>query len=122
MRRVLRACVGVWIACQLVAAAAPLTLFSDSFGIDQASCCPGVGPGQICPMHHKTANDRSTCRMESACAHHDAALLTTLATGALPPPPLALPSFSVFSSVDPVAASAVVRTAVPDAPPPQSLV
>lgn len=121
MRRFLRALAGAWLACQIVAAAAPLTLFSDSLGIDQASCCPGVLPGQACPMHHKSSADKTTCKMESACAHHDAALLTILAVGVLPPPAVADAAVSDLDSVLTTATSSSSRAVVPDVPPPQPL-
>jgi hypothetical protein len=118
MRRVLRALTGVWLACQLVAAASPLALVSDRFGIDQAECCPGIGPGQTCPMHHHST-DKSTCKMESACAHHDAALLTILAVGVLPAPVAA--STPVSDTAAPAASepSSLSRAVVPDLPPPR---
>ena len=126
MRRFLRALIGCWLACQIVAAAAPLTLFSDSFGIDQASCCPGIGPGQICPMHHKSTAEKNsaktTCTMESACAHHDAALLTILAVGVMPPVSSAAP-MPVPNARSPLALAStpIARAVVPDLPPPQRL-
>jgi len=121
MRRFLRAFGGIWLACQLLAIASPLTLLSDNFGIDQATCCPGIGPGQVCPMHHHSAADRKTCKMESACAHHDAALLTILAVGVLPPAPA--PAVAVSDAAAPFAsaASTLARAATPDVPPPQPL-
>jgi hypothetical protein len=123
MRRFLRAFAGCWLVCQIVAAAAPLTLVSDNFGIDQASCCPGIGPGQYCPMHHKSgaerAGDKRTCTMESACAHHDAALLTILAVGVLPPAPIAAVSMSDTESLRAIASSTRAQAFVPDAPPPR---
>jgi hypothetical protein len=110
MRRFLRAFAGLWLASQLVAVVSPLTLFSESFGIDQATCCPGLAPGQVCPMHHKRAGDR-TCQMESACAHHDAALLTILATGAVPP---SVPAIAFVSE------STLSQDPTPDLPPPRA--
>jgi len=122
MRRFLRALAGCWLACQVVAAAAPLSLVSDNFGIDQASCCPGIGPGQIRPMHHKSAADKTTCKMESACAHHDAALLTILAVGVLPPSSLTIASVAASAeSIAMVTTSTLSRTSIPDAPPPKTL-
>src|SRR5579884_2186412 len=121
MRRSLRALAGVWLACQLVALAAPLTLVSDRFGIDQENCCPGIAPGQFCPMHHHAAGDRTTCKMESACAHHDAALLTILAVGILPPASCSIAGAAAASAVRPSEPTAASRAAVPDAPPPKSL-
>jgi hypothetical protein len=121
MRRFLRSLAGVWIACQLLAAASPLTLFSDDFGIDQAACCPGVGPGQMCPMHHKSAGDPSTCRMESACAHHDTALLAIMATGALPPAAVVVTASSDTAPIVATSVSTRSRAASPDLPPPRPL-
>ncbi len=121
MRRCLRALAGAWLACQIVAVASPLTLFSDALGIDQASCCPGVAPGEMCPMHHKAAGDRTTCKMESACGHHDAALLTILAVGVLPAMPSgAAPTLPIefISSRRTDARSRIVH---PDLPPPKRL-
>ncbi|HZP48130.1 MAG TPA: hypothetical protein VFB07_06340 [Vicinamibacterales bacterium] len=119
MHRFLRAFAGVWLACQLVAVVSPLTLVGDSFGIDQASCCPGIGPGQICPMHHKNPADR-TCQMESACAHHDAALLTIVATGALPVVPSPVATLPAAAAADGAAVSTLSRAVRPDAPPPRA--
>jgi len=119
MRRCLRVLSSVWLACQLVAVVAPLTLVNDRFGIDPASCCPGIGPGQVCPMHHHTAGDRSTCKMERECAHADSALLTILAVGTMPPARTALASVNHTEFVSPIAASSQSRAVVPDAPPPR---
>jgi len=118
MRRFLRALAGAWLVFQLVALVSPLTLFGDSFGIDQASCCPGLGQGQICPMHHKNAADR-TCTMESACAHHDAALLTILATGTLPIAPSTLRPAAHRAAEPTPDVSTRSRAIGPDAPPPR---
>jgi hypothetical protein len=121
MRRFLRALAGLWLACQLVAAPSPLTLASDAFGIDQASCCPGVAPGQMCPMHHHGGADKKTCKMESACAHHDAALLTILAVGVLQ----TATSGGALMPGTPgrfvAVAATLARAVTPDVPPPQPL-
>ncbi len=121
MRRFLPALAGVWLACQLIAAASPLTLFSERFGIDQESCCPGLAPGQVCPMHHHAAGERSTCKMESTCAHHDAALLTILAVGVLPTHTASTAATTAPEAVASPASSTRSRAVVPDVPPPQPL-
>lgn len=117
MRRFLRVLAALWLACQTVAVASPLTLFSDEFGIDQADCCPGVGTGQVCPMHHHAAG--TTCRMESICAHHDAALLTIVAVGVLPSPAASIVSIATSESLGVTVPSARSRAVVPDLPPPR---
>jgi hypothetical protein len=119
MRRFLRSIACTWIACQLMAVASPLALACDAFGIDQVTCCPGIGPGQICPMHHKTAGDRNTCKMESTCGHHDTMLLTIMAIGILPPSSVAIASSSTTARVDALTASTLSRAFVPDLPPPR---
>jgi hypothetical protein len=121
MRRFLRTLAGVWLACQVVGAASPLMLLDDRFGIDQASCCPGVGPGQVCPMHHHSAGGRGTCKMESACAHHDATLLTILAVGVVPPAAATTLADARIAFESPLASSTLSRAAAPDVPPPQPL-
>ena len=122
MRRFLRTLAVAWIACQAAAVSSPMMLVSDAFGIDQAICCPGLGPGQVCPMHHHTTGDRSTCKMESACAHHDAALLTILAVGVLPATSAAARPGSAPAAFSTIAPSTISRAAVPDLPPPRLLV
>jgi hypothetical protein len=121
MRRFFRALAGIWLACQLVAAASPLTLASDAFGIDQASCCPGVAPGQMCPMHHHGGTDKKTCKMESACAHHDAALLTILPVGVVPTASADVAPLSDSPARFVSAAATLARAVTPDVPPPQPL-
>ena len=97
-------------------------LSSDRFGIDQESCCPGLLPGQMCPMHHRSATDRSTCKMESACAHHDAALLTLLAVGVLTAPAPSIHAGSRTEAIPVMALPTAARATHPDAPPPKPLV
>jgi hypothetical protein len=119
MRSFLRSISCAWIALQVMAVASPLALSCDAFGIDQLTCCPGIGPGQVCPMHHKTAGDRGTCKMESTCAHHDTALLTLMAVGILPPSSVAISSSSLNARVGVVNESMRSRAFVPDLPPPR---
>jgi hypothetical protein len=48
------------------------------------SCCPGVAPGQLCPMH-KARSSKNSCRMTSGCATTDASLASLFSfTGVLP--------------------------------------
>src|SRR5436190_16906974 len=79
VRRALRMTIGVWMAAQLVgAAAAPFALcsaFQPAPSDSHSGCCPGVGPGQVCPMH-KTREGAARCTMSSACHASDAALLS----------------------------------------------
>jgi hypothetical protein len=93
------------------------------------ACCEGLGPGQVCPMHHHTkpsghahqakrSSDLS-CTMRNACKAPDLALLSVL-SGALAP---ASVSFSFDLSSSPVALTQVdllTRDLIPDTPPPRA--
>jgi hypothetical protein len=118
LRRLLRSIAWCWLACQVIAIAAPLALCCPAFGIDDPSCCPGVGPGQFCPMHHSRDGDR-TCRMQNACGHHDSELLTLTAAGVLPPVASVGSSSAVIQSIRPAAPSTRSRAERPDLPPPR---
>lgn len=111
-----------WLACQLAAVAAPLAPCCTRVSAaehNEASCCPGVGPGQVCPMHHTREGDR-TCKMRDACGHADATLLA-LTTGA----GILTPSFTIASvphaseSISTLAPLTLTRADRPDAPPPR---
>jgi hypothetical protein len=117
-RRLMRSIAWCWLVCQAAAVAAPLALCCPQFGIDEASCCPGVGPGQICPMHHTREGDR-TCRMRNACGHHDSALLVLTAVGILRPAASVDSVSPIVDSIHPSAASTLWRAARPDLPPPR---
>src|SRR5947207_962818 len=81
-RRHLSCVIASVLACQIAgAAAAPLAFSLRGVPtIDDDKCCPGLQPGQICPMHHTKEGER-TCKMRNACAQSDAALIA-LAMGA----------------------------------------
>ena len=119
VRRLLRSIAWCWLVCQLIAVAAPLALCCPAFGIDDPSCCPGVGPGQFCPMHHSREGDRS-CRMQNACGHHDSELLTLTAAGVLPPVASVGSISSIIESIRQAAPSTLSRAERPDLPPPRS--
>jgi hypothetical protein len=121
MRRFLRSIACAWLACQMIAVASPLALSCDGFGIDHLTCCPGIGPGQICPMHHKSTSDRTTCRMENPCGHHDTMLLTMIAVGILPPASIAIVSSPFHTWLGSMAESTLGRAVRPDSPPPRFL-
>jgi hypothetical protein len=87
---------------------------------DEQRCCPGMHPGQVCPMHHTREGGR-TCKMRSACGPSDAALVALSGgLGVLPP---ATPPVSAFALGDlhaTVAASAIARAYRPESPPPRA--
>jgi hypothetical protein len=118
MRRFARSTVFAWLACQLIGVASPLALASDRFGIDQAVCCDGVAPGAVCPMHHRDAGDR-TCKMESACGHHDSALLALVAVAIPETSATTISSQPNSARVTAFADSTLARIARIDLPPPR---
>ena len=74
----LRLATAAWLACQMAAmVGAPVVLHampSIAAAASDEDCCPGVAPGQVCPMHHTKAGARH-CAIRSACGSQDAALL-----------------------------------------------
>ena len=114
--------VGGWLACQVAAlAAAPVTLCvsTPAPASHKTVCCPGLKPGQMCPMHH-TREGVQICVMLSPCSASDAALLPLVAGAGLLPsaPPVASVVFSA-QSIPPVTALAIERAERPDSPPPR---
>jgi hypothetical protein len=112
-----------WLACQVASvAAAPLAFCCKSVPATDPDdkCCPGMLPGQICPMHHKKEGER-TCKMRNACTRSDAALISL--AGGLGTIPRPTPTVNVFDSgtfVTPIAPSAILRAHVPESPPPRA--
>ena len=115
----------LWLICQsasLLAAPLSLAQLPSQTTLDSEEChCPGVGPGQICPMHHKRRESKQTCRM---CGTSDAGevALVVLAVGlgilALTPGTLVVSHHS--ESIAVTAVSVVTRAEHPDSPPPRS--
>ncbi len=123
VRKALRLAVSSWIVIQLAGiAAAPLAVCSKASAAPSDShgaCCPGVGPGQVCPMH-KTREGASKCTLGSACHTSDAALLSLLtAIGVTPQCSSAFePDLSTDRIVSPAERS-IARASLPEPPPPR---
>lgn len=103
-------------------AAAPLTFCCQNVATagDEEKCCPGLLPGQVCPMHHTKEGER-TCRMRSVCTGSDASLVAL--AGGLGAMPLSTASVSIFDLGDlPRRAPqpAVLRSDRPESPPPRA--
>jgi len=113
-----------WLLCQLTGmAAAPLVLCcagAIAVNSDEDTCCTGLLPGQVCPMHHTRAGE-TTCKMRGACGHSDAALFSLSGgLGVVPPQPTSsVTAFAPREFVGPVAINLIVRAQSPDAPPPR---
>src|SRR5262249_13790965 len=124
VRRARRIIASAWLVCQLAAvAAAPLSLCCTTAPVTGAAkkCCPGLKPGDVCPMHHVVeGDDDATCAMRSACGHIDPSLLALSAgLGVLTHSSTALPAGDAWTFVAAPVRSAVARAERPDAPPPR---
>src|SRR5262249_2687257 len=68
-----------------------------------STCCPGVGPGQVCPMH-RTPEGRETCGMCRTGTGADAAMLSMFGMGGiLGRPSVARADFRPVFDISPVA-------------------
>jgi hypothetical protein len=124
VRRHLALLVCGWLMCPLAGAAtAPLSLCCQSAPAahdDEQTCCPGILPGQVCPMHHMREG-KNTCKMRSACGSADAALVALAGgLGVLPPPTVAVNPFAVGEVLRASASSAIIHTYRPEPPPPRA--
>ena len=123
VRRRLSWLVGAWLLCQIAnVAAAPLTFCCQNVATagDEDECCPGLLPGQVCPMHHAKRGE-PTCQMRSVCSGTDASLVAL--AGGLGALPVVTSSVSTFDRRDlprPVTRSAILHTARPESPPPRA--
>ena len=77
-------------------------------------------PGQVCPMHHTTAGKRE-CKMRNTCGAADAALMALAGgVGVLPAATSVVNAFDFCDRIVGLAATAILRTDRPDAPPPRA--
>jgi hypothetical protein len=123
VRRRLSWLIGAWLLCQIAnVAAAPLTFCCQNVATadDEEKCCPGLLPGQVCPMHHTKEGVR-TCKMRNACAQSDAALVALAGgIGVLPSATAVVNTFDLGDLLHPALRSAIVRTSHPESPPPRA--
>lgn len=114
--------IGVWLTCQIAGvAAAPITFCCKDVPVshDDTECCPGLLPGQVCPMHHTTAGKRE-CKMRSACGPSDAALMALAGSvGVVPSATAAVSAFAAGDAVADLSATAILRRDRPESPPPR---
>jgi hypothetical protein len=125
-RRRLTFVVCVWLVSQAAGlAAAPFALCcptapGTSVHDAEEECCPGLLPGQVCPMHHVKEGVR-TCKMRSACGSSDAALVwLSGGLGVLPQPPATVSAFELRELTSVMAPSAIARAHRPESPPPRA--
>jgi hypothetical protein len=125
LRRYLSQFVTLWLIGQSASLlAAPISLAQlprseTVLGVEECHC-PGVGPGQICPMHHKRRESKETCRMCGTSDAGEVALVVlTVGLGILAPAPAEVAVSHHGESVAVPAASVVARVGHPDSPPPR---
>jgi hypothetical protein len=121
VRRHLAWIAGAWLLGQVAAiAAAPLALHrATAVGVED-DCCPGVAPGQVCPMHH-TREGKRTCEMRNACSSDNAALLSLAGGTGLPATANSIVvRDSAVDRIAPVPSITLARSDRPDSPPPRS--
>jgi hypothetical protein len=123
VRRRLSWLVGAWLLCQIAnVGAAPLTFCCQNVATagDDEKCCPGLLPGQICPMHHTKEGER-TCKMRSSCAGTDASIVALAGgLGALPAPTPVVSAFELSALPRVAPQTALLRTDRPESPPPRA--
>jgi hypothetical protein len=126
VRRRLSCIVGFWLACQLAGiVAAPLAFCCQPpVAVNgEEECCPGLAPGQMCPMHHVRKGDRKepTCKMRDACNRGEAGLVSLAGVvGLLPPATASVSDFAIGDTVAALAPSAISRAHRPESPPPRA--
>ena len=113
-----------WLTCQIAGVAAAPIMFCCKdvpTSADEENCCPGLMPGQVCPMHHRTAPDKNECKMRNACAPADA-MLVALAGGAgvLAHATAVVNAFDPGDALAPSTPAAIARTSRPESPPPRT--
>jgi hypothetical protein len=123
VRRRISWVVCIWLACQVAGVvAAPLAFCCHALPTadDDGVCCPGLLPGQICPMHHKREGD-PTCKMRDACGRADAGLVALAGVvGLLPDATDAVSAFRVGDQVRTTEPSSIARASRPESPPPRA--
>ena len=122
VRRRLSWLVGAWLLCQIAnVAAAPLTFCCQNVATseDEDKCCPGLLPGQVCPMHHVKEGE-PTCKMRAVCAGTDASIVALAGgLGALPAATGTVIAFEPGDLPRLAPQSAILRTDRPESPPPR---
>jgi hypothetical protein len=123
VRRRLSWLVGAWLLCQIAnVAAAPLTFCCQNVATaeDEEECCPGLLPGQVCPMHHVKEGER-TCKMRGVCTGTDASIVALAGgLGAIPERTALVNAFELGDLPRLAPRSAILRSDRPESPPPRA--
>jgi hypothetical protein len=123
VRRRLSWMIGLWLLCQVAnVAAAPLTFCCQNVATadDEEKCCPGLLPGQVCPMHHHKEGVR-TCKMRSVCTGTDASIVALAGgLGAMPIRTSVVSAFDIGDLPRLAPRLAILRSDRPESPPPRA--
>ncbi len=115
--------IAVWLLCQIAnVTAAPLTFCCQNVASagDEEECCPGLLPGQVCPMHHAKKGE-PPCQMRGSCVSGDTAIISLAVGAGVPASPT--PTVSIFDlgeRVFPAPQSSILRSDRPESPPPRA--
>ena len=97
---------------------APLTFCCQNVATadDEEKCCPGLLPGQVCPMHHHKEGVR-TCKMRSVCTGTDASIVALAGgLGAMPIRTSVVSAFDIGDLPRIAPRFAILRTDRPNLP------
>ena len=123
VRRRLSWLIGAWLLCQIAnVAAAPLTFSCQNVATagDDEKCCPGLLPGQVCPMHHVKEGER-TCKMRGVCTGTDASIVALASgLGAMPASTTVVSMFDLGDQARSAPRLAILRAGRPESPPPRA--
>jgi hypothetical protein len=125
IRARLVACVVAVLACQAASiSAAPVALCRGALSADADldECCKDLGPGQTCPMHHKThgAPDTRGPAWTCLCSPSDAALASIVGVAGALPEPVRVPAASVsITTIIPLVSSTLEHQQHPQYRPPR---
>jgi hypothetical protein len=87
---------------------------------DEEKCCPGLLPGQVCPMHHTKEGVR-TCKMRSVCTGTDASIIALAGSlGAMPGATAFVNAFELGDLPRLAPPSPILHTDRPESPPPRA--
>jgi len=123
VRRRLSWLISAWLICQIAGvAASPFAACCDvaASSEDETTCCPGLLPGQVCPMHHSREDNR-ICKMRSACGRTDPALFSLSGgLGLLPQQTSSVIAFDPGHLLNAPVTLELVRAERPESPPPRA--
>jgi len=115
----------LWLASQIaVLGLSPFAECCDGGVLGSLTCCEGMAPGDMCPMHRDSAStsaDADAPAMQCVCHVSNAALAATVLLGhGLLPPVFILPYAPVAGALNVTDIAAQTLRAPADTPPPRA--